>query len=657
MTPRTSALTLLTLGCAAGSSTGGSTGDAPPPATFSSAVRVGVGEPLDLAASADGALLVVGTTRGVSLYSADGALRFTVEHPARVGSVSISSSGARIAAADQDGGVMVLDDSGARLWSAEGLGRSNVVALSPDGAQLAVGGRDGMLRVLDATSGDEQARVEGFTSELRALAWRPDGGAVAGVDWDGGLQIWSRDGVSRLTGAPSPAYELVWSPDGQRLAVAGRPVVVLDVGSGEEVARFMPSGGEVQGLAFSPDSKRLAFGLLHGKVVTWAPGEDTPTAVGRAPTNSEAALVWTDPDTIWATADAITRFSVSQQRAVGGLPVVSAVTTVSLRGDELVLGGDHALLRRSLSGQVAPTVVLPKTGGITVLGWTPEGALVTAEAAGVRVQPDGAPVGPTSRGGVGAAALRPDGRAVAQARVTAEGVGVVSVVSLVSLEDGRTLWERPPTTTAADQLSFCADGALLLAQHERVVTVMDARTGEPISEHEGVSTEEDVGMSCSPLGDRVASAKADGKVTIWNPHTGGARSLLEFGGRDVSKLAWRPDGAVLAVAVRGGARDAVLLTDMGWGWRSPRELPGLTAAAIVYDVRFSPDGSLLAASISAGLNGGRLIVWDAAGAIVHDSTTTDSSLLGLAWSADGEVLVGALLDGTAVVVRVQRGGK
>ena len=162
-------------------------------------------------------------------------------------------------------------------------------------------------------------------------------------------------------------------------------------------------------------------------------------------------------------------------------------------------------------------------------------------------------------------------------------------------------------------------------------------------------------MSCSPLGDRVASAKADGKVTIWNPNTGGARSLIEFGGRDVSKLAWRPDGAALAVAVRGRARDAVLLTDMGWGWRSPRELPGLSAANIVHDVRFSPDGSLLAASIGVGPNGGRLIVWDATGTIVHDSTTPDATLFGLAWSADGEVLVGALLDGTAVIVRVQRG--
>lgn len=651
MTPRTSALALLALGCAAGNPAGG----APTSATFSSVARVGVGEPLDLAASAGGASLVVGTTRGVSLYSADGALRVTVEHTARVGSVSISSAGARIAAADQEGGVMVLDDSGARLWSAEGLGRGNIVALSPDGAQLAVGGSDGVMRVLDSTSGDEQARVEGFTSELRALAWRPDGGAVAGVDWDGGLQIWSRDGVRRLTGAPSPAYELVWSPDGQRLAVAGRPVVVLDVGSGAEVARLLPSGGAAQSLAFSPDGARLALGLDHGRVVTWAPGEVTPTAVGRAPTNGQAALVWTDPDTIWATADSITRFSVSQQRAVGGLPVVSAVTTVSLRGDELVLGGNHALLRRSLSGQVAPSVVLPRTGGITVLGWTPEGALVTNESAGTRVQPDGALVGPTAGEGVAgvvAAALRPDGRAVAQSRVTADGVGVVS---LVSLEDGRTVWERPPTKPWADRLSFCAEGALLLAKHERVVTVMDARTGEPISEHKGVSTEGDVGMSCSPLGDRVASGKADGKVSIWNANTGGASSLLEFGGRDVSKLAWRPDGAALAVAVSSLERDAVLLADMGWG--SPKELPGLTAPTTVHDLRFSPDGSLLAASIGAGPNVGRLIVWDAAGTIVHDSTTPGATLVGLAWSADGEVLVGALLDGTAVVVQVQRGGK
>jgi WD40 repeat protein len=60
-----------------------------------------------------------------------------------------------------------------------------------------------------------------------------------------------------------------------------------------------------------------------------------------------------------------------------------------------------------------------------------------------------------------------------------------------------------------------------------------------------------VGLAWSPKGDVVASAAADGRVSIWRPRRGGRSLLADLQvGEELSCLVWSPDGSFL---VAGGA--------------------------------------------------------------------------------------------------------
>jgi WD40 repeat protein len=60
-----------------------------------------------------------------------------------------------------------------------------------------------------------------------------------------------------------------------------------------------------------------------------------------------------------------------------------------------------------------------------------------------------------------------------------------------------------------------------------------------------------VGLAWSPKGDVVASAAADGRVSVWRPRRGGRSLLADLQvGEELSCLVWSPDGSFL---VAGGA--------------------------------------------------------------------------------------------------------
>ncbi len=76
---------------------------------------------------------------------------------------------------------------------------------------------------------------------------------------------------------PPSVLGLAFSPDGSQLAIpfgafsdeGPNGVEILDVGSGERVARLSPDG-EVRSVAFSPDGSLLAGGKVDGGALLWA---------------------------------------------------------------------------------------------------------------------------------------------------------------------------------------------------------------------------------------------------------------------------------------------------------------------------------------------------------------------------------------------------
>lgn len=245
-------------------------------------------------------------------------------------------------------------------------------AFSPTGDALATVGMDGFVRVHEIASGAEVASFGGGL-DLTALAFTPDGtGLFTGSSIMPG-RLWDVE-----TGKPRVRFitDFYWmgvafSPDGKLLANVWQDGVVLsDPTTGQivttlefmsEYANTVPGdGGDARSaaVAFSPDGKLLAAGRLDGTVWLW----DVESRQHLTTLNSQNTLVYGlafSPDS--------TKLAVSSGLSLGsdnvirvwdvtsgqiihelhGYPEFSEVTRVAFSPDGTKLasvgGGDGAL--------------------------------------------------------------------------------------------------------------------------------------------------------------------------------------------------------------------------------------------------------------------------------------------------------------------------
>ncbi len=176
---------------------------------------------------------------------------------------------------------------------------------------------DRAIVVFDSATG-ERRRV-GSLDTYRARAWSPDGRAVAALasddraDGAARLHLVSPDaGSEKVVALPGDAAWIVpaWAPDGQRLAIVGSAILLIDAGSAAPVAQSVlpeTSKGPVRehssgGYAWSPDSRRFAAIVdewlavcrsdgvdLEAPLEQLIPGADGPNVV---------VLGWRDPSSV-----------------------------------------------------------------------------------------------------------------------------------------------------------------------------------------------------------------------------------------------------------------------------------------------------------------------------------------------------------------------
>jgi WD40 repeat protein/serine/threonine protein kinase len=191
------------------------------------------------------------------------------------------------------------------------------VAWSPDGKRIASASADQTVRVRDARTGQEILVLRGHKGGVTRARWSPDGKRLASASGDQTVRVWEAD-TGRpalvLEGHTQPVLSVAWSPDGKRLASGGsgsgqfdqnnrfiplasadNTIRVWDARTGKEVRILQGHTGSINGLAWSPDGKRLASASLDRSVRVWDAESGTEALTLEGHTNMVQDVAWS-PD-------------------------------------------------------------------------------------------------------------------------------------------------------------------------------------------------------------------------------------------------------------------------------------------------------------------------------------------------------------------------
>ncbi len=168
--------------------------------------------------------------------------------------------------------------------------RPRCLAISPDGALIATADRHTpparagkgevvVVKLWDARTGQLVRTLGGPAERVLALAFSPDGQALAAGSWDRRITIWDV-GTGRprevLPDHPGPVTCLTFSADGRHLAAGvdasseRGAIKVWNARTGALVREMAGHRGRVTCLAFGPDGKLLASGGADALIKVWA---------------------------------------------------------------------------------------------------------------------------------------------------------------------------------------------------------------------------------------------------------------------------------------------------------------------------------------------------------------------------------------------------
>jgi WD40 repeat protein len=439
------------------------------------------------------------------------------------------------------------------------------------------------------------------SSPVYALAWAPDGKALASTSAHGELRLWeaATGKLARAFVDPSGAVSqaVAFSPDGTLLASDKGGFGLWEVSTGKRVPGFAPNyTGRPRGLAFSPDGKTLAlaaegepdlqlFSVPAGKPLGKFKGHrESVFAAAYAPDGKTLATGGKERTArVWdaATGKLVRRFEHPDE-----------VTDVAFSPDgKLLAAGTHrAVVLWDVAGGKKVREWEQDMNDLRSLSFSPDGRLL-ASAGVVWDLAGGGEVCRCEGRLQGGTSFSPDGKTLATAgsdgtvRLHDPGTGKVLPAFRAEATDGAVLWA-----------AFTPDARRVITlRNPNALHLWDAATGRLLHEVQASSSFRTAALS--PDGKTLARVDRDGNLLLSALETGKVLHKLEAGvdkanSSLIPAVAFSPDGRALASA---GTDNDVRVWDTATG-RLLCTLRGHRAG--VYFLAFSPDGKrLLSASL------------------------------------------------------------
>ena len=147
---------------------------------------------------------------------------------------------------------------------------------SPDSNHVASVGHiyDKTVRIWSLDSADTHLILRGHTDSIQRVDWSPNGRWVASTSLQETI-IWdANDGQQKHLIATDDAWGLAWSPDSRRVALGFHNGVIrqFDSATGRVISPILMGHGQnIRALAWHPDGTRLASAAEDGLIKIWNP--------------------------------------------------------------------------------------------------------------------------------------------------------------------------------------------------------------------------------------------------------------------------------------------------------------------------------------------------------------------------------------------------
>jgi WD40 repeat protein/serine/threonine protein kinase/gas vesicle protein len=546
---------------------------------------------------------------------------------------AISRDGKRLASSDYRlgrWGVTVWDmETGKLLVSLKHSGPVRALAFNADGTRLACGGdiankhdKPADLKVWDLETGKVIFELEGHVPGVAGVCYSPDGKRISSLAGNlygksAELKVWDAQTGKEVLNLQGPAVAgrlgtgdvggLAYSPDGKRIAAGMAQLLnVWDAETGKVVLSFRAHQYVVTSLAYSPDGKRIATTSPESNMKLWD-AETGKELLGIPNDGGEGIAFSPDGKRIASRNGQL----VKVWDALTGKEVRSIKTGASA-GLAFILDGKRLAI--AAGGTVGTWEIDKRQGDLTF------------EA---------------GKAGLSSMALSPDGQRIATASALLD-----PTVKIWDTQTGKLVFILKGHGDFVSSLAFSRDGKTLAsASRDGTTRIWDMNAGENKRTLKSGFRERGV-VALGPNGDLLATNEDDKTVTIWDLKSGKPTFALPAATECVLSLAFSSDGKYLASG-SSGVRDNLKVWNVQTG-----QLAFTRQGQNVFSVAFSPDGRYLA---SAGIEE-TIRVWN--------SKTGDESFVlrghmgsieSVTFSPDGKRIATASADGTIKLWEAQRG--